>query len=235
MEIAHRNYLSEVAKDLAIRPEDRLLDIGCGTGATAIKLVRQHGCRVYGVDIVQLHIEAAKRAVASCELEDRIELACADIRDLELPRAGFDHVISLECLYHLPDKAALFHKVYEALKPGGRFVFSELVLHRSCPWLSRQLAEFMSGSRYLERIDCYPAMLAAAGLKLLDERDVSAQTLISAHRWSALQGHRLAIDYIRVTNGKYVAFAVPLFFRLAVRGVRQGHWGLHFIHATRPH
>jgi len=230
---ACENYMQEIIQGINIESGQRILDIGCGTGAAALFMAERHGCIVSGVDIIPLHIESVQKVIAKRRLEDKINAVCADILDLDFPEGEFDYIMALESMHHIHDKKTLFKKIGKWLKHGGCFLFSEMALHNRCSWLSGQLAGFMTGSRYLEQIDRYEEYLKEAGLNPVDMRDVTPQTLIKAHEWSERDGHRRLMEYLGATNGRGIAYALPIFLWLTMRSLRKSHWGLHFCRARK--
>lgn len=92
----------------------RVLDLGCGCGIpTTRELSLRH--KVTGVDISPVQIERARSLVPSAEF------VCADMTALTLPASGFDAVVSLYAIIHVPleEQPNLFRKVSKWLKHGG--------------------------------------------------------------------------------------------------------------------
>jgi demethylmenaquinone methyltransferase / 2-methoxy-6-polyprenyl-1,4-benzoquinol methylase len=93
---------------------DRVLDVATGTGAVAIELLRQKGCRVVGVD--QSHemlAEARHRA------GDRIELVEASAEALPFADGEFDALTFTYLLRYVEDPAATLRELARVVRPGG--------------------------------------------------------------------------------------------------------------------
>ncbi len=112
-----------------------VLDIGSGSGAIAIELVREHGAaHVTGIDIEGPVCAAAKRRVADAGLGDRIMITQVSAGPLPFDAGSFDAVFSKDSIIHIPDKEALTRDVFRVLKPGGWFAASDwLIAHDDVP------------------------------------------------------------------------------------------------------
>jgi SAM-dependent methyltransferase len=97
----------------------RVLEIGCGRGATGALLQRELGCRVTGVDLNPVVAAAAAgvldRAVAG-DVED--PAVVARLGD------GWDALVALELFEHLTDQEAFLATALRLVRPGGRIVLS---------------------------------------------------------------------------------------------------------------
>ena len=105
----------------------RILDLGAGTGLlTAIVAAALPRARFVLVDVAAEMLAGARRRFAADG--ERFEFIVADY-GREMPDGPFDAVISALSIHHLEDdaKARLFHKVRQALAPGGVFVNAEQV------------------------------------------------------------------------------------------------------------
>lgn len=110
-----------ILAELALGPEDDLIEIGCGGGAF-LKDALRSGCRAAAIDhspdMVRLALEENREAVAQGRLE--IQLASAD--HLPFPDDRFTAADMTGVLGFLPDPLAAFREIHRVLRPGGRFV-----------------------------------------------------------------------------------------------------------------
>jgi SAM-dependent methyltransferase len=100
----------------AIRPGERVLDVGCGAGQTSIDAARAGG-RVLGVDVSARMLERARQRA-----EGSAEFVLADAQTHPFEPASFDVVISRCGLMFFADPDAAFANLRRALRPGGRLV-----------------------------------------------------------------------------------------------------------------
>jgi tocopherol O-methyltransferase len=172
-EAATEALVALVADRLALAPGQRLVDIGCGYGASAAWLAAQHGVDVTGFTLsgAQWKIAAARPGPLAFHRRDWL--------DNGLPDAGFDRAFAIESSEHMADKARFFAEAARVLQPGGRLVV--------CAWLARTDAGRFEIRHLLEPIcregrlpgmgtrEDYEALAAAAGLRLLGFDDISRQ------------------------------------------------------------
>ncbi|MFF4359055.1 class I SAM-dependent methyltransferase [Streptomyces sp. NPDC001604] len=114
----------------AVKPADRVLDVGCGTGATTRIAARlaSRGHAV-GVDISAPLLRTAQKLTAA----EKIANASYQVADAQVhpfPACGYDVIVSRGGVLSLADPAAACRNLARALMPGGRLV---LVSSRSDP------------------------------------------------------------------------------------------------------
>ncbi|MFY9620018.1 MAG: methyltransferase domain-containing protein [Pyrinomonadaceae bacterium] len=105
-----------------VKPGMRVLDVGCGPGELALRvlpLVGDNGC-VAAIDLVP---EMLPRATAA---ESLIVFGVADAESLPFRDATFDLVMCRGAVMHFPDATQALCEAYRVLRPGGRAVFSAL-------------------------------------------------------------------------------------------------------------
>jgi arsenite methyltransferase len=113
----------------AIPPGATVVDIGCGAGMDLLLAARAVGPegRAIGVDMTESMAERARsaaRALALTQLEVRI----GDALDLPVASDSVDFVISNGVLNLAPDKQQAFSEVARILKPGGQFLYGDIVV-----------------------------------------------------------------------------------------------------------
>ncbi|AEI81588.1 S-adenosyl-L-methionine (SAM)-dependent methyltransferase PhcB (plasmid) [Cupriavidus necator N-1] len=101
---------------------ERVLDIGCGAGASSLALAARVGAggQVLGVDISEPLIGRA-RALAQRDTPALFQVA--DASSAELPEAAFDILFSRFGVMFFDDPIAAFAHMRRALRPGGRVAF----------------------------------------------------------------------------------------------------------------
>ncbi len=125
MSQAMRLMEDKLGEKLNAAPGTSVLDAGCGVGNVAIRLARQHGLRITGVDILDWNIERARRKALAQRLNDRLKFEVMDYMELSFPDHHFDCVYTMETLVHAPDYQHALRQFYRVLKPEGRLVLFE--------------------------------------------------------------------------------------------------------------
>ncbi|MFN7977511.1 MAG: class I SAM-dependent methyltransferase [Vicinamibacterales bacterium] len=123
---------------LAPAPGSAVVDLFCGTGASALPAARAVGPAgsVLGVDITPALIEVA-RATAAREGLCQARFQAADVTTFDLPPASVDAVQSVFGLFFADDVPAVLARAWSWLRPGGRLVstvWGEVVLSPGEAW-----------------------------------------------------------------------------------------------------
>jgi ubiquinone/menaquinone biosynthesis C-methylase UbiE len=103
------------------RPDMTVLELGCGTGTTAISHA-QHVSHVHAIDISQRMIDIARTRAASAECRN-VTFERGNIDELSGTRT-YDAVLALSVLHLLDDWERSIRDISRILKPGGVFVSS---------------------------------------------------------------------------------------------------------------
>ena len=102
-------------------PPARLLEVGCGTGALS-RAAAAAGYTVTGIDLSPEMIRVARRRTAE---SSPVTFLCGDFLSLALAGEGFDCVMSMATLHHLPLEEAVTRMV-RLTRPGGLLVIHDL-------------------------------------------------------------------------------------------------------------
>lgn len=127
---------SELLDDLALRGDERVLDLGCGRGTVLLAAARRlpAGCAV-GVDLWRSvdqsgnSEEVTARNAAAEGVAGQVELHTADMTALPFPDASFDLVLSSLAIHNIPGAEGRQQAVDEAarvLRPGGQLVLVDI-------------------------------------------------------------------------------------------------------------
>ena len=116
---------------LAPAPQQRVLEIGCGFGATALSFA-ELGASVHGIDIAQPMIDRARERAAQAQTQTTFAVVDAQEDDLGGP---FDCAVSRFGVMFFVDPVRAFANIAQAIVPGGRLAFVCWQRLDRNPWL----------------------------------------------------------------------------------------------------
>lgn len=159
---------------LELRPGERVLIVGAGTGADLPLL--PEGVEVLATDLTPAMLaRAGKRVRASPDRARRVTLAVMDGHALDLPDSSFDAVILHLILAVIPDPARCLSEAARVLKPGGRIgVMDKFLGDEARPSLFRRAANLVSGLLVTELNRRFGEILDRSGAPLVVERNEPA-------------------------------------------------------------
>jgi demethylmenaquinone methyltransferase/2-methoxy-6-polyprenyl-1,4-benzoquinol methylase/phosphoethanolamine N-methyltransferase len=146
-----------------IKPGDRVLDVGCGTGEVTL-LAKTHtkGGQVHGIDPAPEMIGVARNKAARKGLE--VDFRLGVIESLPFENSSMDVVTSSLMMHHLPDdlKARGLTEVYRVLKPGGRLLIADF-MRPTRSFLNHLFMAFTRHQRLESGVEDLQKLLKAAG------------------------------------------------------------------------
>lgn len=113
-----------------------VLIYGCGEGNTAATLLARGATSVAGFDISEAEIRRAQAAAVKGGYADRVDFRTADAHRTPYPDRSFDLIVGIAILHHLELDVAL-KEIRRLLRPGGRAVFREPLVHNPLLRLGR--------------------------------------------------------------------------------------------------
>ena len=155
--------LQRVALDaLELCADDRLLDVGCGTGA-AVRLAAPRVERATGVDLSPAMIERARELAAGL---DNVEFIEADSERLPFDDGAYTAVVCTTSFHHYPNPERAASELARVLEPGGRLVVGDGCTDNLIARLvDRALRAFQPSHVGFRRSAELAALLAGAGLE----------------------------------------------------------------------
>ena len=112
------NASEELAEALDLVPDERVLDVACGSGNGAISAARRTWGNTVGADYVPALLERGRERAAAERLE--VEFVEADAQDLPFEDGSFDVAMSIFGAMFAPDQARTASELLRVVKPGGR-------------------------------------------------------------------------------------------------------------------
>jgi SAM-dependent methyltransferase len=116
--------------ELYVAAEGPVVELGVGDGRIAVEAARR-GARLVGVDASARMLERCQARATAAGVADRLTLLQADFRTFELDTPAALIALPYHSLGHLTaidDKREALARVFEQLRPGGRFVFDDFVV-----------------------------------------------------------------------------------------------------------
>ena len=118
LEQAQINKIKHIAKKLDLRPNQKVLDIGCGWGYLAIEIAQQYKCHVTGVTLSENQYKFAKNKVKELNLSSQVDIKLADYREI---KEKYDRIVSVGMFEHVGRKFynSFFQKLSYLLNSKG--------------------------------------------------------------------------------------------------------------------
>jgi cyclopropane-fatty-acyl-phospholipid synthase len=118
---AQRDKLDMICRKLRLKPNERLLDIGCGWGALICHAAQHYGVKATGVTLSEEQAALAREKIASLSLQDRVEVVLKDFSQVD---GEFDKISSIGMFEHvgIANHPGYFQAVHRLLKPRGLYL-----------------------------------------------------------------------------------------------------------------
>jgi len=111
-----------------IKEKDKVLDVGCANGYSAIHHLNKNVASITGVDFSEAMIKEAKKNQAACDSPEQLFFEVGDVRKLQFEDNTFDVVYTTRALINLPTWDEQQQGISECIrvsKVGGTIIFSE--------------------------------------------------------------------------------------------------------------
>jgi len=123
MNSRHSNLTDWGLTHVVVKPQDVILDVGCGGGKTIGKLAAAaHTGKVFGLDYSNTSLAVARKLNARQIEQGRVEIHEGSVLNLPFPTGTFDLVTAVETHFWWTDIPAGMREILRVLKPGGTFL-----------------------------------------------------------------------------------------------------------------
>src|SRR5919197_517936 len=194
LDAAQERKLELVCRKLALRPGQRLLDVGCGWGSLVLHAAGRHGVRAVGVTLSEPQAAFARERIREAGLADRCEIRVADYREVD--DGPYDKVASVGMYEHvgrarLPTYAAHLRGL---LTPGGLVLNHGITrLVPRAPGADTFIARYVFPDGELHQLTAVLRAFEQEGLEVRDVESLREHYPLTLRRWAAnLEAHRAA-------------------------------------------
>lgn len=164
-----------------LKASDRVLEIGCGTGSTAIELSPYLG-HITASDLSPNMIEIGKKRAQDANVKN-IDLIAADVFDPQFQPNSFDVVLAHNMLHLVRDRAAVIAQARQLLKPSGLFISKTVCRSSTMPFKYKAmfamipLAQLLGKAPFVNMttIDSLEGDIKTAGFEIIETGNYPAQ------------------------------------------------------------
>lgn len=218
LEQAQLNKYEHIARKLILKPNESLLDIGCGWGGMLIYAAQKYGITGVGNTLSQNQYEYANRKIKELGLQDQIEVLYQDYRHLN---GKFDKVVSIGMFEHVGKKfiPAFIQKVSDLLKTGGLGLLHTIgkdIPSPSDPWIFKYI--FPGG--YLPALHEITHEMGKIGFSILDVENLRLHYAKTLEKWA--ENYEQNVENVRELFDEAFVRRWRLFLNISIAGFKFG-------------
>jgi cyclopropane-fatty-acyl-phospholipid synthase len=235
LEDAQRDKLDLVCRKLALKPGDRLLDVGCGWGSMALHAAREYGATVTGVTLSREQAAYARKRIADEGLTGRVEIRIQDYRDVK--DGPYDAISSIGMAEHVG--AARYREyarvLHALLRPGGLLLNHQIARRPEADESAYEIDEFIDAYVFpdgeLSPLGTTVGELERAGFEVRDVEALREHYALTLRAWVArLEEHWE--EAVRLTSpGR--ARVWQLYMAASALGFERGRLGVNQVLAVK--
>ncbi len=214
---AEENKLLLTAKKLDLKPEDLLLDIGCGWGSFIFYAAEKFGCSAIGITLSGEQAAFVNKVAEERGFADKVKARVLHVYDMDFPEKYFDKIVTIGAIEHMDDLHRVFLKSATILKDEGLM----LVHGMTKPWASREeeiegitseVGEMVKehfGVGYWKSLWEVMEALEKSGFEILDHENITRHYQLTVERWlERLQENEDSLVDKVIPEEKYREFLV---------------------------
>lgn len=189
LEDAQRDKLDLVCRKLALRPGERLLEVGCGWGSMALHAAREHGAKVTGITLSREQAAYARKRVAEAGLADLVEIRVQDYRDVK--DGPYDAISSIGMAEHVGAERyrTYARSLHGLLRPGGRLLNHQIARRPEPDEEAYRIDEFIDAYVFpdgeLSPLGSTVGELERAGFEVRDVEALREHYALTLRAWVA--------------------------------------------------
>jgi cyclopropane-fatty-acyl-phospholipid synthase len=218
LEQAQLNKYEHICRKLLLKPNESLLDIGCGWGGMLIYAAQKYGITGVGNTLSQNQYEYANRIIKELGLQDQIKILYQDYRQLS---GKFDKVLSIGMFEHVGKKfiPIFIQKVSGLLKTGGLGLLHTIgkdTLSTSDPWTFNHIFP----GAYLPTLHEITCGMGKTGFSVIDVENLRLHYAKTLEKWA--ENYERNVARVRELFGDAFVRQWRLFLYSAAAGFKYG-------------
>jgi ubiquinone/menaquinone biosynthesis C-methylase UbiE len=178
-----------VAKNLALKENQIVLDAGCGQGVVSTYLAKKYGSKIFGITLVPFEVERAQERAKNLGVQGKAQYQVMDYSATSFPDNYFDAIYTTETLSHSPDIRKTLKEFFRILKPSGKIALFEYTLapdKKFSEWERKMLNVVIEGSAMVGlkdfRHDQFTEVVKKAGFENVKEQNITENIRPSFYR-----------------------------------------------------
>jgi ubiquinone/menaquinone biosynthesis C-methylase UbiE len=173
-----------MAETAAIKPEDHVLDAGCGVGGSSIFLASVIGCKSTGITLSERQVQQANENRKKKGAGGLVDFKVMNYGETDFPDASFNVVWGCESICYADNKEQFIKEAFRLLKPGGRLVIADGFVTDFSNNDHPVIRQWLDGWQvnYLETPGRFELFMKQAGFTCVNYRNISKETSHSSRR-----------------------------------------------------
>lgn len=203
IDTACRDMARLLAEEVSLKPDDHLLDVGCGFGDQDMLFHQEYGVeKITGLNITPVQVNLGNERLVEAGLDDKITLIEGSATDMPFDGPQFDAVVGLECAFHFDTRETFFKEALRVLNPGGRIALVDMTPakragSRWAQYMQKSGWEFFSKKYGIcpenaDTIEAYAAKLEASGFKDVKAVSIREHVFSGLHHYMKTNPEMLA-------------------------------------------
>ena len=194
---------------------DRGVEIGCGIGGYAVRLLERTPVELTCYDLLDEHLSLTRSYAESRSVDERLHTIQGNSMNMEnFADGSLDFMYCVESSFHYDEKQKFFNEVARVLKPGATFVYADI----SCEDVSR--ITFKSGNHFSAKSEL-EGYITNAGMDIVEHRDIGGQVYEPLQRYTEYFNDELLSEPAGSSNakvGKYWDLVLNNYTKLYLQG-----------------
>jgi len=198
-----------LAHRLGLKPNMKVMDIGCGVGGPLRNIAKFSGSRIVGLNNNEYQVTRAKRIAADCRLGPLATFVKGDFMHIPTENGSFDAAYAIEATCHAPDRVGVYSEIFRILKPGGRLGLYEWVMTNKYDANNPEQVALKKGIERgnglpdLEHINTILEALKEAGFEVIENFDIAPTSDVPWYL--PLVGRITATGLVHTRIGRWVS------------------------------